>query len=89
MSKQTKINTKMRQILIDWIFQFQIRYQLNEETTFLTVNIIDRMLSNSFVDKQQFKLIVASSLFIATKYTELCPLRDLKNKTGFSKEQIY
>jgi hypothetical protein len=88
MNKQTKITSKMRQILIDWIFQFQVRYSLKEETSFLTVNLIDRFLSQTLVDKQQFKLLVASALFVSTKYTELFPLRDLKQRTGFTKEQI-
>lgn len=44
MSKQSEINVKMRSILIDWLIQVQSRFNLLQETLYLTVYIIDRFL---------------------------------------------
>ncbi len=45
MRKQRDINHSMRTILIDWLVEVGEEYKLNTQTLHLTVNYIDRFLS--------------------------------------------
>ena len=45
--RQSHINTKMRVVLIDWLIQVHYKFQLQHESMFLTVSIMDRYLSVS------------------------------------------
>ena len=42
MSQQSEINERMRAILIDWLIEVDMRFELMDETLFLTVNIVDK-----------------------------------------------
>ena len=42
MSQQSDINESMRAILIDWLIEVHMKFELMDETLFLSVNIIDR-----------------------------------------------
>ena len=71
---QKDINEKMRTILIDWIVEVHVRFNLTPETLFLTVNIIDRFLCSKQILRSKLQLIGVASLLIACKYEEiLCP----------------
>ncbi len=43
-SSQPAINARMRRILADWLVLVHIKFQLQQETLYLTVSIIDRFL---------------------------------------------
>ena len=47
MLRQTNINRKMRSILVDWLIQVQSRFDLLQETLYLTIYTIDRFLDVS------------------------------------------
>ncbi|CAA7026761.1 unnamed protein product [Microthlaspi erraticum] len=70
---QTDMNEKMRAILIDWLLEVHIKFELNLETFYLTVNIIDRFLSVKAVPKRELQLVGISALLIASKYEEIWP----------------
>ncbi|CAN8237160.1 unnamed protein product [Cochlearia groenlandica] len=70
---QTDVNEKMRAILIDWLLEVHIKFELNLETLYLTVNIIDRFLSVKAVHKRELQLLGISALLIASKYEEIWP----------------
>ncbi|CAH2073904.1 unnamed protein product [Thlaspi arvense] len=70
---QTDMNEKMRAILIDWLLEVHIKFELNPETLYLTVNIIDRFLSVKAVPKRELQLVGISALLIASKYEEIWP----------------
>jgi len=70
---QTEMNEKMRAILIDWLLEVHIKFELNLETLYLTVNIIDRFLSVKAVPKRELQLVGISALLIASKYEEIWP----------------
>ncbi|ESQ40536.1 hypothetical protein EUTSA_v10013556mg [Eutrema salsugineum] len=70
---QTDMNEKMRAILIDWLLEVHIKFELNLETLYLTVNIIDRFLSVRAVPKRELQLVGISALLIASKYEEIWP----------------
>uniref|UniRef100_A0A3Q7F050 Cyclin N-terminal domain-containing protein n=1 Tax=Solanum lycopersicum TaxID=4081 RepID=A0A3Q7F050_SOLLC len=42
MEQQSEINGNMRGVLIDWIIEVHDKFELKEETLFLTVNLLDR-----------------------------------------------
>nr|VDC85419.1 unnamed protein product [Brassica oleracea] len=70
---QTDVNEKMRAILVDWLLEVHIKFELNLETMYLTVNIIDRFLSLKAVPKRELQLLGISALLIASKYEEIWP----------------
>jgi hypothetical protein len=47
MATQPEVNSRMRAILIDWLIQVHQRFNLLQETLYLTVSIIDRYLTVS------------------------------------------
>ena len=67
------INEKMRAILIDWLVDVNVKFRLVPETLFMTVNLIDRYLSQRTVTRHKLQLVGVSSLLIACKYEEIYP----------------
>jgi hypothetical protein len=74
---QTDINEKMRAVLIDWLVDVHKLFDLNPETIFLTVDIVDRYLSKKFILKERLQLLGVTSLWIACKYLDVCAI-DMK-----------
>lgn len=68
---QPNLQPRMRSILVDWIIEIHLRFRLNPETLFLSINLMDRFLSIEQVDLQKLQLLAVSSLFIASKYEEV------------------
>ena len=46
MKRQNDINENVRAILIDWLISVHAKFKLLPETLYITVNLIDRYLSN-------------------------------------------
>ena len=69
------ITSKMRAILVDWLVQVHVRFNLLQETLYLTVAIIDRYLQSiNTTAREQFQLVGVTAMFIASKYEEMyCP----------------
>jgi cyclin B len=80
MKHQKDINDRMRAILIDWITEVHRKFSLQEETLFITINIIDRFLSKKIIPRSELQLLGLSSLLIACKYEEIYipELKDFK-----------
>lgn len=57
MSRQPEVNTKMRNILVDWMVEVTAEYKLNDETLFLAVDYIDRFLSLMSIARSHFQLL--------------------------------
>ncbi|KAJ8511281.1 hypothetical protein OPV22_001715 [Ensete ventricosum] len=71
MSHQFDINEKMRAILIDWLIEVHYKFELMDETLFLTVNIIDRFLASQSVVRKKLQLVGVTAMFLACKYEEV------------------
>jgi len=71
MTKQTDINAKMREILIDWLVEVHLKFKLCLETLYLTVNIIDRFLERRAVKRAKLQLVGCTAMLIAAKYEEI------------------
>ncbi|POR31621.1 G2/mitotic-specific cyclin-B [Tolypocladium paradoxum] len=92
MSHQDDLEWKTRGILVDWLIEVHTRFHLLPETLFLTVNIIDRFLSEKVVELDKLQLVGITAMFIASKYEEvLSPhVENFKRITdnGFSEAEI-
>ncbi|ESP01819.1 hypothetical protein LOTGIDRAFT_225111 [Lottia gigantea] len=73
MKKQPDITSSMRSILVDWMVEVSEEYKLHRETLFLSINYIDRFLSQMSVLRGKLQLVGAASMFIASKYEEIYP----------------
>ena len=50
-----------------------MKFKLWPETLYITINLIDRFLSLTKVEKQDVQLVGVAALMIATKYEEIYP----------------
>ncbi|XP_050236720.1 G2/mitotic-specific cyclin S13-7-like [Mercurialis annua] len=71
MSLQPDINAKMRSILVDWLIEVHLKFELMPETLYLALNIIDRFLAVKAVVRRELQLVGISSMLIACKYEEI------------------
>ncbi|XP_020573172.1 G2/mitotic-specific cyclin-2-like [Phalaenopsis equestris] len=71
MSNQLDINERMRAILIDWLVEVHYKFELMEETLFLTVNLIDRFLARQSVVRKKLQLVGMTAMLLACKYEEV------------------
>ncbi|KAL6959867.1 G2/mitotic-specific cyclin-1 [Sarracenia purpurea var. burkii] len=71
MSKQFDINENMRAILIDWLIEVHHKFNLREETLFLTVNLLDRFLAEQAVVRKNLQLVGLVAMLLACKYEEV------------------
>ncbi|XWS33943.1 hypothetical protein CRYUN_Cryun22dG0126300 [Craigia yunnanensis] len=71
MAQQSDINEKMRAVLIDWLIEVHDKFDLMGETLFLTVNLIDRFLSQQTVVRKKLQLVGLVAMLLACKYEEV------------------
>ncbi|XP_021717116.1 G2/mitotic-specific cyclin S13-7-like [Chenopodium quinoa] len=71
MDSQPDVNEKMRSILVDWLIEVHYKFELRQETLYLTINIIDRFLSMKVVPRKELQLVGIASMLIACKYEEI------------------
>jgi cyclin B len=50
-----------------------MKFKLWPETLYITINLIDRFLSLTKIEKQDVQLVGVAALMIATKYEEIYP----------------
>jgi hypothetical protein len=77
---------------VEWIIDVHRKFRLMPETLFVTINIIDRYLSETEIKKSQLHLLGVTALLISTKYEEIYPpeLKDLLSisENKFKKEEV-
>ncbi|CAI9287583.1 unnamed protein product [Lactuca saligna] len=71
MHSQPEINDKMRAILIDWLIEVHNKFELMNETLYLTINIVDRFLASETVARRELQCVGMSAMLIASKYEEI------------------
>lgn len=71
MLKQNDINEKIRAILVDWFFEIQGRFRLQNQTIYRTVFILDTYLSLRYIPCKYFQLLGFGCLLIACKSQEI------------------
>lgn len=65
------ITSRMRALLIDWLVQVHSRFQLLQETLFLTVAVLDRFLQVQPVSRRKLQLAGVTAMLVACKYEEM------------------
>ena len=68
MHQQKSLTTSMRAILVDWLVEVQENFELNHETLYLAVKLVDLYVSKKEIAKEILQLVGAVSLFIASKF---------------------
>jgi len=73
LSKQTEITESMRSVLVDWMVEVQESFELNHETLYLAVKLVDFYLSKVVIKREQLQLVGCTAVFIACKFDERIP----------------
>jgi hypothetical protein len=73
MSKQQDVNSKMREILVDWLHEVHLKFRLQTETMFLAINYLDRFLERRAVNRTKLQLVGCAAMLLAAKYEEMYP----------------
>lgn len=71
MIHQADINERMRGILIDWLIEVHYKFELMEETLYLTVNLIDRFIAVHPIVRKKLQLVGITAMLLACKYEEV------------------
>eukprot|EP00055_Hartaetosiga_balthica_P012826 m.63521 g.63521 ORF g.63521 m.63521 type:complete len:350 (+) comp8075_c0_seq1:84-1133(+) len=71
--KEKENHFRMRSVLVDWLVEIHYRFELLQETLYLTVNLLDRYLAVSQTPKKSLQLVGATTMLIASKYEEMYP----------------
>lgn len=66
--RQPHLTHWMRTLLVDWMVEVQETFELNHETLYLAVKIVDIYLSKVQIEKEKLQLIGAAALFMSCKY---------------------
>jgi len=74
-----KITERMRCRMVDWMIEVFTNYKCEDSTFFIAVNIMDKYLKESektrVLQPGELHLIGVTSMFIASKYQDIYPLR--------------
>lgn len=68
LQRQPNLTSWMRTLLVDWMVEVQETFELNHETLYLAVKIVDIYLSKVQIEKEKLQLIGAAALFMSCKY---------------------
>lgn len=84
MERQVCLSRWMRALLIDWMVEVQESFELNHETLYLAVKLVDLYLTKMTVGKETLQLLGAASLFISSKFdVSFMDTSLLQNRTNF------
>ncbi|XP_030525634.1 cyclin-A2-3 isoform X2 [Rhodamnia argentea] len=72
---QKDITQSMRGILVDWLVEVSEEYKLYPDTLYLAVFLIDRFLSQNYIERRRLQLLGITCMLIASKYEEICAPR--------------
>ncbi|XP_076931307.1 putative cyclin-B3-1 [Bidens hawaiensis] len=70
MDIQREITPQMRGILINWLIEVHLKFDLMQETLYLMVTLFDFYLSAVKIKKSEMQLVGLTSLLLASKYED-------------------
>ncbi len=70
---QGEVTAHHRRILVDWLVDVHSQFRMTPPTLYLTVNIVDRFLSQKAVAKRTLQLVGVGCMLVASKYEEIYP----------------
>lgn len=68
LTKQSDVTKAMRAVLVDWMVEVQESFELNHETLYLAVKLVDHFLMTKNITKNKFQLLGATCILIAAKF---------------------
>ncbi|XP_050687853.1 G2/mitotic-specific cyclin-B3-like [Eriocheir sinensis] len=71
--RQPDVMKSMRRILVNWMVEVQESFELNHETLYLGVKILDLYLTRIIIKRDTLQLVGSTALFIACKFDERTP----------------
>jgi len=74
---QKEIKPHMRKLVTDWMLEVCLDQNCHADVFLLSCNVMDRFLSQVNIKKNQFQLVAASTMFIASKLVDPCPITGL------------
>jgi hypothetical protein len=79
-SQSGGVTEGLRASAVNWVLRHHLKWKLWPETMFITINLVDRHLSEDLnFDTKKMYLLASTSLLIAGKYEEIDPptIRDI------------
>ncbi|GMT03320.1 hypothetical protein PENTCL1PPCAC_25494, partial [Pristionchus entomophagus] len=75
MARHPRLSKDCRAMLVDWMIEVQETFELNHETLYLAVKLVDMFLDKTKkkVERNHLMLIASAAIFIASKYEERSP----------------
>ncbi|KAL6092029.1 hypothetical protein STEG23_026832 [Scotinomys teguina] len=73
MDRQMELTSGMRAILVDWLVEIQTFLQVNNETLYLTVKLVDQYLMKAQCTMEHLQLLGSTAYMIAAKLEECYP----------------
>ncbi|XP_059242173.1 G2/mitotic-specific cyclin-B3 isoform X1 [Mustela nigripes] len=73
MNRQTDISSCMRAILVDWLVEVQMTFEMSHETLYLAVKLVDHYLMEVVCKRDKLQLLGSTAFLIAAKFEESCP----------------
>ncbi|XP_074247926.1 G2/mitotic-specific cyclin-B3 [Saimiri boliviensis] len=70
MKRQIEITGEMRAILVDWLVEVQMSFEMTHETLYLAVKLVDLYLMKAICRKDKLQLLGATAFMIAAKFEE-------------------
>jgi hypothetical protein len=74
---QDEIKVHMRKIVAEWMLDVCVDQRCHVDVFLLATNMMDRFLSTIRLQKKQFQLLGAASIFLASKMVEASPISAL------------
>ena len=71
--QQIEINSRMRQILYDWLVSLSAHFGFRRRTVMFTFHCIEVYVRRRRVLKEEYQLLGTAALFMASKYEEIYP----------------
>ncbi len=68
MDQQTELTCDMRAVLVDWLVEVQESFELNHETLYSAVRLVDLYLSRATVNKENLQLVGTTAMLISSKF---------------------
>ena len=68
MDKQSELTCDMRAVLVDWLVEVQESFELNHETLYSAVRLVDLYLSHTTVNKENLQLVGTTAMLISSKF---------------------
>lgn len=68
MEQQNEITQDMRAVLVDWLVEVQESFELNHETLYSAVRLVDLYLSRATVNKENLQLVGTTAMLISSKF---------------------